>query len=130
VTLSLLAAISRTSGELISFCTDVLLLIMHISSLRVGMKLNDDYTPALPPDLAAFRIAGPLLPSTSGLSTPPPNRRYVGPSLPRSQAPYDDDMDSDGLNHFLPLMLRGQKESRASRRPRQSDPKPSLPQKQ
>ncbi|KAG2030772.1 hypothetical protein BDR03DRAFT_1016770 [Suillus americanus] len=56
---------------------------------------DDDYTPALPPDLAASRTAGPSLPSKSESNTPPPKRQYVGPSLPRSQAPYDDDSDSD-----------------------------------
>ncbi|KAG2340302.1 hypothetical protein BDR05DRAFT_890106 [Suillus weaverae] len=56
---------------------------------------DDDYTPALPPDLAASRTAGPSLSSKSELNTPPPKRQYVGPSLPGSQAPYDDDSDSD-----------------------------------
>ncbi|KAG1831603.1 hypothetical protein EV424DRAFT_1534273 [Suillus variegatus] len=50
---------------------------------------------SLPPDLTASRAAGPSLPSKSESNTPPPNRHYVGPSLPHSQTPYDDDSDSD-----------------------------------
>ncbi|KAG1875890.1 hypothetical protein C8R48DRAFT_768742 [Suillus tomentosus] len=66
---------------------------------------DNDYTPDLPPDLTTSRAAGPLTPSKSESNTPPPNRHYVGPSLPHSQTPYDDDSDSDvGPQHFLALI--------------------------
>ncbi|KAG2135135.1 hypothetical protein DEU56DRAFT_399943 [Suillus clintonianus] len=74
---------------------------------------EDDYTPSLPPDLAASRTAGPSLPSTSESNTPPPKRQYVGPSLPRPQAPYDDDSDSDVGPQPLPAAYASRVEGKS-----------------
>jgi hypothetical protein len=72
---------------------------------------EDDYTPALPPELAAARSAGPSLPSRS---KSPPKRQYVGPSLPSSQAPYDDDdSDSDVGPQPLPAAYASQVEGKS-----------------
>lgn len=72
---------------------------------------EDDYTPALPPDLAAARSAGPSLSSKSKSDTPP-KRQYVGPSLPSSQA-YDDDSDSDVGPQPLPAAYASQVEEKS-----------------
>lgn len=64
---------------------------------------EDDYTPALPPELAAARKAtGASSEPTPGPSTrrppsPPPPRRVIGPSFPttRSKPDFDSDSDSD-----------------------------------
>ncbi|KAI0078532.1 hypothetical protein K474DRAFT_1706416 [Panus rudis PR-1116 ss-1] len=57
---------------------------------------DDDYTPALPPDLAASRIAGP---SSSSASTQTKPKPIVGPAFPPSLSHthdrYYDDDDSD-----------------------------------
>ncbi|KAG1741878.1 uncharacterized protein EDB91DRAFT_1026366, partial [Suillus paluster] len=74
---------------------------------------EDDYTPALPPDLAAARTAGPSLPSKSESNSPPPKRQYVGSSLPRSQAPYDDDSDSDVGPQPLPAAYASRVEGKS-----------------
>lgn len=74
---------------------------------------EDDYTPALPPDLAAARLTGPSLPSGSKSNTPPPKRQYVGPSLPSSQTPYDDDSDSDVGPQPLPAAYASQVEGKS-----------------
>ncbi|KAG2093719.1 Alpha/Beta hydrolase protein [Suillus discolor] len=65
---------------------------------------DNDYTPALPPDLTASCAAGPSLPSKSESNVAPPKHQYVGPSLPGSQAPYDDDSDSDVGPQPLPAI--------------------------
>ncbi|KAG0701962.1 hypothetical protein DFH29DRAFT_1048898 [Suillus ampliporus] len=77
---------------------------------------EDDYTPALPPDLAAARTAGPSLPSKSESklsNTPPPKRQYVGPSLPRSQTYSDDDSDSDVGPQPLPAAYASRVEGKS-----------------
>jgi len=61
---------------------------------------EDDYTPALPPELAASRKAGgPSLQPVAGPSTrrssPPPSRRVLGPTVSSAQPQYDSDSDSD-----------------------------------
>lgn len=62
---------------------------------------EDDYTPALPPELAAARkAAGPSSEPTPGPSTrrspsPPPPRRVVGPAFPTARPRHDIDFDSD-----------------------------------
>lgn len=66
---------------------------------------EDDYTPALPPELAAARKAtGPSSQPTTGPSTrhspsPPPPRRVVGPAFPTARPKHDvhpnSDSDSD-----------------------------------
>ncbi|KIJ58787.1 hypothetical protein HYDPIDRAFT_190747, partial [Hydnomerulius pinastri MD-312] len=75
---------------------------------------DDDYTPALPPDLAAARkVAGPSLPPTAGPSThrssSPPSRRVVtvGPTFPSAQPEYDSDSDSDVGPRPLPAAVAG-----------------------
>ncbi|ESK86473.1 hypothetical protein Moror_9878 [Moniliophthora roreri MCA 2997] len=50
---------------------------------------DDDYTPALPPDLVASRSSGP----EAGPSIA--NRKIQGPVLPSSNPGYDDDSDDD-----------------------------------
>ncbi|KAG1894754.1 uncharacterized protein F5891DRAFT_1130850 [Suillus fuscotomentosus] len=74
---------------------------------------DDDYTPALPPDLSASRAAGPSLPSKSVSNTPLPQRHYVGPSVPHSQTPYDDDSDSDVGPQPLPAAYASQIEEKS-----------------
>lgn len=70
---------------------------------------EDDYGPALPPDMVAGRSAGP---STSGPST---NKRIVGPSVPSYPPVYDplshmsfsdDDDDDDVGPKPLPAGVR------------------------
>lgn len=67
---------------------------------------EDDYTPALPPELVAARkAAGPSSEPTPGPSTrrsssplPPPPRRVIGPTFPTTAPPrrdFDSDSDSD-----------------------------------
>lgn len=64
---------------------------------------EDDYTPALPPELAAARkIAGPSSEPTPGPTTrrspsppPPPPRRVIGPSFPSARPTHDVGPDSD-----------------------------------
>lgn len=63
---------------------------------------EDDYTPALPPELAAARkTAAPSLGPTPGPSTrrspspPPPSRRVIGPAFPSARPTYAVDSDSD-----------------------------------
>ncbi|KAG1746978.1 hypothetical protein EDB19DRAFT_1905790 [Suillus lakei] len=74
---------------------------------------DDDYTPALPPDLAASRSAGPSLPSKSESNSLPSKRQHVGPSLPHSQAPYDDDSDSDVGPQPLPAAYASRVEGKS-----------------
>ncbi|KAG1847995.1 hypothetical protein C8R48DRAFT_779064 [Suillus tomentosus] len=75
---------------------------------------DDYYTPPLPPDLTASHTAGPSLPSKSESNTytPSPKRHYVGPSLPLSQAPYDDDSGSDVEPQPLPAANASQIEGK------------------
>ena len=62
---------------------------------------EDDYTPALPPELAAARKAtGPSSESIPGPSTrrppsPPPPRRVIGPVFPSARPTHDVIPDSD-----------------------------------
>ncbi|KAG2102815.1 uncharacterized protein F5147DRAFT_776167 [Suillus discolor] len=78
---------------------------------------DDDYTPALPSDLTASHAAGPssfvALKSESNTCTPPPKRHYVGPSLPLSQAPYNDDSDLDVRPRPLPAACASQIEGKS-----------------
>ncbi|KAH7884122.1 hypothetical protein F5I97DRAFT_1656722 [Phlebopus sp. FC_14] len=84
----------------------------HLSGAAVSNDVNagsdeDDYTPALPPDLAAARkVARPSLPHPSvGPSTrrshsrsrSPAPRRVIGPTLPSAQPSYDSDSGSDDV---------------------------------
>jgi len=79
-----------------------------------GSSEEDDYAPALPPDLAAARTAGASLPSKSKSDTPPPKRQYVGPSLPISQPSYDSDSDSDIGPRPLPAAYASQIEEKSA----------------
>ncbi|KAG8220193.1 hypothetical protein J3R82DRAFT_1228 [Butyriboletus roseoflavus] len=63
---------------------------------------EDDYTPALPPELAAARrAAGPSLGPTPGPSTrrspslPPPPQRVIGLAVPTARVKHNVDFDSD-----------------------------------
>ncbi|KAF9229780.1 hypothetical protein BS17DRAFT_723955 [Gyrodon lividus] len=71
---------------------------------------EDDYTPTLPPELAASRkAAGPSLQPTAGPSTHrsslPPPRRVIGPTVPSVRPDYDSDSDSDVGPQPLPTHI-------------------------
>ncbi|KAG1894752.1 uncharacterized protein F5891DRAFT_984775 [Suillus fuscotomentosus] len=74
---------------------------------------DEDYTSALPPDLTASRAARPSLPSKSESNTPLPKRHYVGPSLPHSQALYDDGSYLDVGPQPLPTAYASQIEEKS-----------------